>query len=54
MIRQRVPIAVVDWTCCMLGNRDITITKGNTTLGGIFESRCPQGGVLKGFPIGVI
>ena len=32
MIRQGVPIAVVDCTCHMLGNRNITITKGNTTL----------------------
>ena len=30
----------------MLGNRNITITKGNTTLRGIVESGCPQGGVL--------
>ena len=46
MIRQGVPIAVVDWTCHMLGNRNITITKGNTTLQGIVDSGCPQGGVL--------
>ena len=45
MIRQGVPIAVVDWTCLMLGNRNITITKGNTTLRGIVKSGCPQGGV---------
>ena len=30
----------------MLGNRNITITKGNTTLQGIVDSGCPQGGVL--------
>ena len=30
----------------MLGNRNITITKGNTTLRGIVESGCRQGGVL--------
>ena len=46
MIRQEIPIAVVDWTCHMLGNRNITITKGNTTLRGIVESGYPQGGVL--------
>ena len=46
MIRQGDPIAVVDWTCHMLGNRIITINKGNTTLRGIFESECPQGGIL--------
>ena len=46
MIRQGVPIAVVDWTCHMLGNRNITITKGNTTLQGIVDSGFPQGGVL--------
>ena len=46
MIRQGVPIAVVDWTCHMLGNRNITITKGNTTLRQVVESGCQQGGVL--------
>ena len=46
MIRQGVPIAVVDWTCHMLGNRNITIAKGNTTFRGIVKSGCPQGGVL--------
>ena len=45
MIKQRVPIVVVDWTCHMLENRNITITKGNTTLRGIVESGCAQGGV---------
>ena len=46
MIRQGVPIAVVDWTCDMLGNRNITIAKGNTALRGIVDSGYPQGGVL--------
>ena len=46
IIRGGVSIAVVDWTCHMLGNRNITITKGNTTLRGIVESGCPQGEVL--------
>ena len=46
MIRQGVPIAVVNWTCHMLGNRNITIAKGNTTLRGIVDAGCPQGGVL--------
>ena len=46
MVRQGVPIAVVDWTCYMLGNRNITITKWNTTLREIIESECLQGGVL--------
>ena len=46
MIRQGVPIAVVDWTCHMLGNRNIKITKGNTTLRGIIESGFPQEGVF--------
>ena len=46
MIIQGVPIAVVDWNCHMLGNRNITITKANTTLRGIVESGHPQGGVL--------
>ena len=46
MIRQGIPIAVVDWTCHILGNRNIRITKGNTTLRGIVVSGCPQGGVL--------
>ena len=46
MIRQGVPIAVVDWTCHMLGNRNITITEGNTTLRGIVDSGCLQEGVL--------
>ena len=40
MIRQGVPIAVVDWICHMVGNRNITITKGNNTLRGIVESGC--------------
>ena len=30
----------------MLGNRNITIAKGNTTLRGVVDSGCPQGGVL--------
>ena len=34
----------------MLGNRNITITKGNTTLQGIVYSGCPQGGVLSPLP----
>ena len=46
MIRQGVPIAILDWTCHMLGNRNITITKGNNTLRGIVESGCQQGRVL--------
>ena len=46
MIRQEVPMAVVNWTCHMLGNKNITITKGNTTLRGIVESGCLQAGVL--------
>ena len=46
IIRQEVPIDVVEWTYHMPGNRNITISKGNTTLRGIVESGCPQGGVL--------
>ena len=46
MIRQGVPIAIVEWTCHMLGNRNIMIAKGNTTLRGIADSECSQGGVL--------
>ena len=42
IIRQGVSIAVVDWTCHMLGNRNVTKTKGNTTLRGIVELGCPQ------------
>ena len=46
MVRQEVPIAVFDWTCHMLENRNIKITKGNTHLRGIVKSGCPQGGIL--------
>ena len=46
MARQGVPIAVVNWTLHMLGNINITITKGNTTLRGVVDSGCLQGGVL--------
>ena len=35
MIRRGVPMVVVIWTCHMLENRNIMITKRNTTLRGI-------------------
>ena len=38
MTRQGVLIAIVDWTCHLLGNRNITITKRNITLRGLLWS----------------
>ena len=46
MITHGVPTAVVEWTWHMLGNRNLTANKGNTTLCGTVDSGCPQGGVL--------
>ena len=46
MIEQGMPIAVVDWTRHMLGDRNITIIKENTTHRGVVDLGCPQEGVL--------
>ena len=37
---------LVDWTSHMLGNRQLEVTKGNTTVRGDVSSGCPQGGVM--------
>ena len=46
MITHGVPTAVVEWICHMLGNRNLTTSKSNTTLCGSVDSGCQQGGVL--------
>ena len=46
MITHSVPTAVVEWTCHMLGNRNLTANRGNATLCGTVDSGCPQEGVL--------
>ena len=39
-------LMLVDWASHMLGNRQLEMTKGNTTVSGDVSSGCPQGGVM--------
>ena len=41
-----VPTMLVNWTSHMLGNRQLEVTKGNTTVRGGVSSGCPQGAVM--------
>ncbi|XP_043476375.1 uncharacterized protein LOC122507631 [Leptopilina heterotoma] len=41
-----IPTGVVDWTCHLLKNRNLLLTKGDSVLKGTVNSECPQGGVL--------